>query len=273
MEETIEEIILRHSSRGMTYLAPLLPVAFCMQAARDILSWPTGTVLLLTGFDVGGEPETDGPTGTYVMARALADLGYRPVVVSEPKTCAFFSSMGIATHEVLPREASDYMDDLLVALSPVGIISIERCGRNCRGKYCNMRGKDISAQTSPVDELVLCAARNAIPTIGVGDGGNEIGMGNVSQAISDKLALEPCSVPVNHLVIATVSNWGAYGIVRALGKCSGKQLLPDFEHVKRFYQFIVDHGSVDGTTGKQQVTVDGFSMDVERSIVEALRRA
>ena len=42
---------------------------------------------------------------------------------------------------------------------------------------------------------------------------------------------------------------------------------------KRFYQFIVDHGSVDGTTGKQQVTVDGFSMDVERSIVEALRRA
>ena len=42
--------------------------------------------------------------------------------------------------------------------------------------------------------------------------------------------------------------------------------------MKRFYQFIVDRGSVDGTTGKRQVTVDGFSMDVERSIVEALHR-
>ena len=97
-------------------------------------------------------------------------------------------------------------------------------------------------------------------------------MGNVSQLISEKLSLDPCSVTVDCLVVATVSNWGAYGIVHAMGKCAGKPLLPAFDQVKRFYQFIVDRGSVDGTTGKRQVTVDGFSMDVERSIVEALHR-
>ena len=135
-----------------------------------------------------------------------------------------------------------------------------------------MRGKDISACTSPLDELVLRATRTAIPTVGVGDGGNEIGMGNVSQLISEKLSLDPCSVTVDCLVVATVSNWGAYGIVHAMGKFAGKPLLPAFDQVKRFYQFIVDRGSVDGTTGKRQVTVDGFSMDVERSIVESLHR-
>ena len=270
--ESIEEIVLRYSARGMTHLTSQLPLDFCMNAAREILSWAQGSVLLLTGFDVGGVPETDGPTGTYVMARALADLGYTPIVVSEPATCAFFSEMGIETQEVLPGDAPSYFDELLDALAPVGIISIERCGRNCHGRYCNMRGKDISACTSPLDELVLRATRTAIPTVGVGDGGNEIGMGNVSQLISEKLSLDPCSVTVDCLVVATVSNWGAYGIVHAMGKCAGKPLLPAFDQVKRFYQFIVDRGSVDGTTGKRQVTVDGFSMDVERSIVEALHR-
>ena len=91
--ESIEEIVLRYSARGMTHLTSQLPLDFCMNAAREILSWAQGSVLLLTGFDVGGVPETDGPTGTYVMARALADLGYTPIVVSEPATCAFFSAM------------------------------------------------------------------------------------------------------------------------------------------------------------------------------------
>lgn len=244
-----------------------------MDAARDILSWQPGVVLLLTGFDVGGAPETDGPTGTYIMAQALSQLGHHPVVVSEGSTCAFFKTLGVATEEVMPDDDVAYMGKMLDFLDPVGIVSIERCGKNCRGKYCNMRGKDISAQTSPLDELVIQATRRAIPTIGVGDGGNEIGMGNVAQTISEKLELEPCAVTVDRLVIATVSNWGAYGIVCAMGKCTGKELLPSFDKVRDFYQFIVDRGSVDGTTGKRQVTVDGFSMDVERSIVEALRRA
>ena len=60
--ESIEGILLRHSARGMTKLALELPVDFCARAARQVLSWPLGKVALLTGFDVGGAPETDGPT-------------------------------------------------------------------------------------------------------------------------------------------------------------------------------------------------------------------
>lgn len=52
--QTIEDIILRHSARGMTRLVSELPCDFCAEAAREIASWPRDTVALLTGFDVGG---------------------------------------------------------------------------------------------------------------------------------------------------------------------------------------------------------------------------
>ena len=136
-----------------------------------------------------------------------------------------------------------------------------------------MRGKDISDATSPIDELVVQAARRGIPTVGVGDGGNEIGMGNVAHAIARRLALEPCVVTVDDLVVATVSNWGAYGIVAAMAQQAERALLPVFDRIGSFYRFIVENGSVDGTTGRRQLTVDGFSMDTEHAVVEALQRA
>ena len=120
---------------------------------------------------------------------------------------------------------------------------------------------------------MIQAAVRGIPTVGVGDGGNEIGMGNVAGAIEQRLTLEPCAVRVNCLVIATVSNWGAFGIVRAMDKCTGRALLPGFKHMADFYRFIVERGSVDGTTGRRELSVDGFGLDVERKIVEALRCA
>ena len=271
--EAIEQVILRHSARGMTRLAPELPGDFCGQAAREILSWPLGTLALLTCFDVGGAPETDGPTGTWVLAKALMALGFSPVVVSEPSLCAYFSELGMATHEVLPGDNAETMCKLLDSLALVGIVSIERCGRNLHGLYCNMRGVDISGRTSPIDELVVQAARRGIPTVGVGDGGNEIGMGNVAHAIARRLSLEPCVVTVDKLVVATVSNWGAYGITQAMGRYAGQALLPAFRHINDFYSYIVARGSVDGTTGRNQMSVDGFSMEEEREVVEALRKA
>ena len=181
--------------------------------------------------------------------------------------------MHIQTRTVQPDDSDNAMGRLLDSLSPVGIVSIERCGRNLHSRYCNMRGVDISRRTSPTDELVVQAARRNIPTIGVGDGGNEIGMGNVAHAIARKLTLEPCVVTVDNLVVATVSNWGGYGIAAAMGRYAQEKLLPEFDQINGFYQFIVERGSVDGTTGRREATVDGFSLETERGVVEALLQA
>ena len=261
----IEDAILQHSHRGMTKLANFMPVDFCHEAAREILSWERGTVFLTTGFFVNGFPETDGPAGTMVVARALQLLGFSPVIVAEPFARAYFADLDIAVLSVQKTYDEQRYRDLIESFNPVGLISIERCGRNADGDYLNMRGRSVSDLTSSVDDLFLMA-QGQIPTIGIGDGGNEIGMGALLDAIEATLEIDPCVVPVDKLVLASVSNWGAYGLAGCLEELTGKQLLPTWEQVKEFIDYTVSLGSVDGVSGENVSTVDGYDIEVSRAV-------
>lgn len=261
----IEDAILQHSHRGMTKLANFMPVDFCHEAAREILSWERGTVFLTTGFFVNGFPETDGPAGTMVVARALQLLGFFPVIVAEPFARAYFADLDIAVLSVQKTYDEQRYRDLIESFNPVGLISIERCGRNADGDYLNMRGRSVGDLTSSVDDLFLMA-QGQIPTIGIGDGGNEIGMGALLDAIEATLEIDPCVVPVDKLVLASVSNWGAYGLAGCLEELTGKQLLPAWEQVKEFIDYTVSLGSVDGVSGENVSTVDGYDIEVSRAV-------
>lgn len=261
----IEDAILQHSHRGMTKLANFMPVDFCHEAAREILSWERGTVFLTTGFFVNGFPETDGPAGTMVVARALQLLGFSPVIVAEPFARAYFADLDIAVLSVQKTYDEQRYRDLIESFNPVGLISIERCGRNRDGDYLNMRGRSVGDLTSSVDDLFLMA-QGQIPTIGIGDGGNEIGMGALLDAIEATLEIDPCVVPVDKLVLASVSNWGAYGLAGCLEELTGKQLLPAWEQVKEFIDYTVSLGSVDGVSGENVSTVDGYDIEVSRAV-------
>ena len=107
-------------------------------------------------------------------------------------------------------------------------------------------------------------------TIGIGDGGNEIGMGNVAHRIKESLDIIPSIITVNHLIAATVSNWGVFGLIAALSLQTSQNLLPEPEAVWNFIKAIVDKGAVDGTTGAHSYTVDGFDFEIERQILLSL---
>ena len=267
---SIEEIILQYSRRGMTEIRDCVPGHYCSEAAREILSWKRGTVLLTTGFYVGGFAETDGPMGTMALAKALKRLGFSPVIVTDSYCEGYFEAEGIRT-VYLDLDADDAdAAKLLDRLQPVGLISVERCGRDSKGIYANMRGVDISSETAPCDALFL-AAYGRIPTIGVGDGGNEIGMGNVAWAVEQRLSLTPAQTKADILVIATVSNWGAYGIVAALAEQTGISLLVSFREAEKFLLRTVEMGSVDGISHEHVARVDGFGMDTEQEIIDGLQ--
>ena len=90
----------------------------------------------------------------------------------------------------------------------------------------------------------LAAARRPI-TIGVGDGGNEIGMGNVRARVarvSAKARRFASVVTVDHLVVAGTSNWGAYGIVAELSRLAGRDLLHSSEEEQRMIAACVAGG-------------------------------
>jgi len=269
MSMKIEEIILNYSDRGMNILRNYMEDDYCMRAAESILTWEKGNIFLLTGFYVAGYAETDGPVGTCVLAKALKKLGYRPLVISDRFCSGFFEIADIEAVYVSGNSSED-IENLVKEYNPKGMISIERCGKNKFGEYANMRGVSISENTAPLDILFEKYA-GVIPTIGVGDGGNEIGMGNLKDVISNELSLEPCVVGADNLVIATVSNWGAYGITCALGIKTGKRLLPEFTWIENYIWNTVEIGSVDGVTRERIVSVDGKGMDIEKEIVDRLR--
>ena len=268
-QESIEDIILKYSKRGMPVLRELLPENYCLDAAEEILSWKRGTVLLTTGFYVAGYAETDGPLGTMALAGALRKLGFFPVIVTDRYCEGYFEAEDIAVEYMDLDAADDAADAILEKYQPVGLISVERCGRDLNGIYANMRHVDISAGTAPCDALFL-KALGTIPTIGVGDGGNEIGMGNVAEAVRTRLDLVPAEVKADILVIATVSNWGAYGIVAALEQLTRLPLLLSFSKAERFLRRTVGMGSVDGISHEHIVRVDGFGMETEKEILDGL---
>lgn len=259
----IEEAILRHGARGMDVLKEYMPENFCELATKALYELNRGTILLATGFYVAGFTETDGPLGTLTLALALKKLGFNSVIVTDTYSKDCFEKYGVETVYVPLDADNDYLSNLFESYSPVGLVSIERCGKNIRGKYENMRGVDIGEYTAPVDELFIIAKEKNIPTWGVGDGGNEIGMGNLKDIITDKLSLTPCRVEVDYLVIATVSNWGAYGITGYLEKFSGEQLKPEFDWAKEYLAFTSELGSLDGVNKTKTITVDGLPIEYE----------
>ncbi|MBE5924953.1 MAG: DUF4392 domain-containing protein [Lachnospiraceae bacterium] len=269
--ETIEDIILRYSERGMPDIRLYLSTDYCTKAAKEILSWERGNVFLTTGFYVKGYAETDGPVGTVALAHALSKIGYDPIIITDEFCRGFFEPEDIETIYVELDNGDQHIDDLIKVYEPKGLISIERCGKNKHGKYANMRGEDIGAFTAPIDEMFL-KYQGIIPTIGVGDGGNEIGMGKIAGPVSRKLSLEPCVIPADIFVIATVSNWGAYGIVAALSKLCKQELIPGFDWVQDYIKKTVKLGSVDGVSGWHSISVDGKSMKTEHEILHALRK-
>ena len=88
----------------------------------------------------------------------------------------------------------------------------------------------------------------------------------------DRLPQSPAVTKVDKLVITSVSNWGGYGLVAAISKLAGQNLLPSVEHETRLIHRMVEIGVVDGTTGNAVPTVDNFSTEENGQVLEELHR-
>jgi D-glutamate cyclase len=238
-------------------------------------------VLIVTGFTVEPDmPETDGPPGAAVLGRALRQLGARVTYVTDtinvPLVEAALKTLDEPSDVVVyPREA-DGARRLLAAERPTHLVAIERPGRNRVGDYLNMRGESVAAWNAPIDELFVVATARRPATIGIGDGGNEIGMGKVRTRLARLDALRAriaTVVPVDHLVVAGVSNWGGYGIVAALGRLTGLDLLHTPEIERRLIEACVAAGACDGVTRRREPTVDSLAAETHAAVVDLLRLA
>jgi hypothetical protein len=268
LSEKIEDIILQHGKRGMNDLRPSLTPGYVQRAAQMILG-NRGVVIIGTGFPVRGSFESDGPIGAIALYRVLQSLEYEPVFACAPPISNILVT-GFTTYE-LPlltwEESRPMVKQALSDLNPALIISIERPGVAADGRYYNMHKQDITKYTAKFD-LFLHEGR--CPSIAFGDGGNEIGMGNVSEALRT-MDIIPSVTTCDELVIASVSNWGVYGVIAAICSLLNQDLF-ELVEPESTANFLVANGCVDGVTNRTEASEDGFPIDVSISVIRQLRR-
>lgn len=267
-----------------------------LTAARAIATAAEPRVAFVTGcFVVRSEPpapETDGPVGAALAGAALARSGIPARLVSDARCAAVVRACAEAAGggdqdddgraasagrdlagDDLPVHASDDPDLLARELTAAGVTHVvfaERLGPGDDGVVRNMRGEDVGAVTAPLHLL----AAGPWTTVGIGDGGNEVGMGAlpprlVAAAVPHGERIR-CGVACDHLVVAGVSNWGAIALAHAVALLRHAPVRVSPALHEAVLAASVAAGAVDGVLGRMAASVDGVDPALQAEILAAL---
>ncbi|GAB7542761.1 glutamate cyclase domain-containing protein [Cupriavidus sp. PET2-C1] len=260
-------------------------------AARKLLAAvkPGDTVLIATGAGVPPKlplGETDGPPGAAVLARAFAlGFGARAVLITEDAHMSPVAAVADVVRRTLKGKGSVEVQafpkgvqmgrmaaELMVReTKPSAVLFVERDGPNVEGYFHGVRGDCREPESvAHVYQLANVARNRHILTVGIGDGGNEVGFGAVRDEITavhplGAKCLRGCASGVvtttatDVVVSASVSNWGAYAVAAALASALE---MPDLIHTpeleKELITATVESGARDGATSLAEDAVDGI---------------
>lgn len=280
-------------------------------SSANFVSDNATSIAIISGFCVptgNFKPETDGPLGVYAMIKAFLFLGKKVTYVTDDRCKPFFqrifksfgildkisfASIPVPTEQEMKEcdEKNDFSFPVIAKMSEKilsdnkidCVISIERVGSTYNGHCYSMGGIDISTYTGRTEILFNLARSKGIKTIGVGDGGNELGMGKMAEFVKqfvkrgDKIV---CQHPADHVIVCGVSNWGGWALAcavylvaieknAALKKQNAyKEMFPHYEEQKALLaECILNDECVDGMTGKSAMCVDGMSFEIEHKMI------
>lgn len=238
-------------------------------------------VIIVTGFIVKSAMagETDGPPGALIMARAFERLGKKVTLVTD----SINEEILKAGRHYLDLRADvkiatdDNIEDLTKALigdhKGLGIIGIERPSRAKDNECYSMRGERLTPYVPNTDLIFEEAMKEGIPTIGIGDGGNEVGMGIIRTYVEKhvpKGTLICADSKVDYLIVGGTSNWAAYGICAVLSIVCKQKLLHSKEEEKGLLTAMIQVGAVDGMDKRSVLKVDGISFEENAHVLVAM---
>ena len=287
-----------------------------LAAAAASLAESGRHALIVTGFFIpSAEPpaaETDGPPGAVALALVLERLGIACTLLTDnfcaPAVRAAISAGGMDVERLRVIDSADEFSHVFANLPqpPTHLIAIERLGRTYDprtieqgwgaeaarefgeqvpseswSRLLNMRGVPIDEWTvdfSPIFEN----PPNDCATIGVGDGGNEIGMGKFAWGDLLTCITKPSPrgiltrVACRHAIIAGTSNWGALGLAAAVALARNSpesfgMITPESQQA--ILESMVGKGpAVDGVTRRAEPTVDGLLPESYLNPLRDIRR-
>lgn len=263
----------------------------CLAAAEKIRdSTSQGDIIfIITGFPVPPRNicETDGPLGACVLAETLKRAKLNPIIVTD-KTCrnvveAVSRKMRTLEFPINESLADEETEKLFATYNPALLISIERPGWNEKKVYHTMGGLNISSIVGKTDALFIHAQKRKIATVAVGDGGNELGCGAIADAVKKNVPFGldckcgcnggiAAATPADVLVIARVSNWGAYGIATCLALQENLAYKHNWNAELQLLNNVIQAGGTDSVTKETKPFVDGLSTEINCLIADLLWR-
>lgn len=264
-------------------------------------------VIILTGFpccvDYSPPMETDG-LASVAIASAVVQLGHDATIVTEECNEVVLRAAvdGVEEFSLIhlhftPTEPSWTAEDdeglVKLAESADLVIACERAGPAIDGNCYTMRGINMNERglIAPLHRIVTHAReKNNVKFIAIGDGGNELGMGKVIDKIHKHIAdgnKIGAVMAADHLVAASVSNWGGYALIAAaaLVRCHDTEnasegrtkwidkCLPTEESETQLLHRCVAAGCRDGVSGKMEATVDGMPLERSMECLREIREA
>lgn len=172
-----------------------------------------------------------------------------------------------------------------------------------------MRGFSMDHLLAPLELLLLDTehSEKLLTSIGIGDGGNEVGMGKVLDRVVASTVPNAvdiaCTVAADHLLVCSVSNWGGYALAGAFAATyhesvlsgaippalttpnndevsentsttpvlvSAVDLLSTPEEQTNACTMLVAAGARDGITKKQELYIDGMTLEASLSVLTDL---
>ncbi|MFO0897367.1 MAG: DUF4392 domain-containing protein [Pirellulales bacterium] len=257
----------------------------------------------------GGAAETDGPPGALYLARACRALGMRVDWVCDPLIRAAIE-LGLRAssldceildlaHPAGDRSAWRAAMDRCLARGWSHLVAIERPGPahtldtflaqqragpppvssflaeipiELQGTCRNMRGEALEDFAAPLWRLFEDVQRRRLPicTLGLIDGGNEIGAGSLPwELIAARVPQGgriACRTPCDHTLIAGVTDWAAYALALAMlgvaGQLERAAAWTCGQQAELLETLVDEGGLVDGVSGDHAVRVDGLPPDV-----------
>lgn len=266
-------------------------------------------VYLLTGFVLYpfACAETDGIIGTMFLAKTLqAALGVRPVIVCQEENVPAVKGLSrlfglhafpsVEQMNDLPfslayypftkdeKEAPLQAEKMMNVCRPAMVITVEAPGANEKGAYHNAVGRNITALEAKEDILFRKLQAIGVPSLSIGDLGNEIGLGTIGSQLEKYIpyaAAGECgcgcgggiavATKADNVLTATTSDWGCYAVCAMLAYLMGdEELMHDADLQERAMRRAADCGMID-MYGQTIPAIDGIGIELNRSVVTCMR--
>lgn len=253
-------------------------------------------------------PETDGMVSIMMLARALVQaFGAKPIIVCPEESaraveqCAGVVglhcyrdiktvmelplSMGVVAFTKIKNQARQQAEQILSQVTPAAAISVECSGSNEEGVYHTALGFDVTDLEAKSDMFWEVLREKGVPTVAIGDLGNENGMAVIADHIkkyvpyTDKdQCQDGCKGGIlahtgaDNIITATCSDWGCYALMAAISYLKrDKKVMPPEEMPAEVMRVLCRHNIVD-MTGSLLPGVDGFDLRLNVLIMDLMRQ-